>query len=216
MSSAFNLLHYPNLAQQQGLRHRRVTGLLGCAVGVALAWGWVWWQAAKTEALLTEQRQLQSQMAERTQRLKVLDAQRALVQMQRLQRKQLSQIAQHQQIWNVWHQALLAEAQRSSLRLERLQAEGDKLELQGFAPSVSAMTAARQQLAEHWGQAVNLASLTATNTLRESDSARSAQVSFVWQVAWTSIEPPAEASGKAPAAAAAAPAASAAASKGGR
>jgi hypothetical protein len=214
MSGAFNLLHYPNLAQQQRRRHRWVTGVIGAGLGSALAWGFLLWQAAKTETLLTEQRQLQRNVAERTQRLKVLDAQRAQAQVQRLQRQQLSQISQHQQTWNVWHQALQAEAQRSNLRLERLQAEGDKLELQGFAPSVTSMTAARQQLAEHWGQSVNLASLTATNTSGESDSARSAQVSFVWQVAWTSIQPLAEASSQAFAAAAAAPAASAAASKG--
>lgn len=212
MTAAFNLMHYPNLVQQQRRRHRWVTGVLGGGLGCALAWGLLMWQAAKTEALLTEQRQLQSRLAERTQRLKVLDAQRALAQVQHLQRQQLSQIAQHQQTWHVWHQALLAEAQRSNLRLERLQAEGDKLELQGFAPSVAFMTAARQQLAEHWGQAVNLASLTATNTSGESDSARSAQVSFVWQVAWSSIHMPAESSEQAAAAAVVA----AAASKGGR
>ena len=215
MSGAFNLLHYPNLAQQHRRRHRWVTGLLGVVVGAVLAWGLVWWQENKTESLRTEQRQLQSNMAQRTQRLKVLDAQRAQVQMQRLQRQQLSQIAQHQQTWNVWYQALQAQAQGSHLRLERLQAEGDKLELQGFAPSVPAMTVVRQQLAEQWGQAVNLASLTASNTLGEPGSAQSAQVAFVWQVAWSSIQPPAEASGPSPAAAVAL-AASTAASKGGR
>lgn len=215
MSGAFNLLHYPNLAQQQRRRHRWVTGLLGGAVGVVLAWVLVWWQEAKTESLRTEQRQLQSHMAQRTQRLKVLDAQRAQLQLQRLQRQQLSQIAQHQQTWNVWHQDLLAQAQRSSLRLERLQADGDKLELQGFAPSVPAMTAARQQLAEQWGQAVNLASLTASNTSGEPDGAQSAQVAFVWQVAWSSIQPPIEASGQSPTAVLA-PASATAASKEGR
>jgi len=214
MTAAFNLLHYPNLAQQQRRRHRWVTGALGGGLGCALAWGLLYWQAAKTEALLTEQQQLQSSLVERTQRLKVLEAQRAQVQLQRLQRQQLSQIAQHQQTWDVWHQALMAEAQRSNLRLERLQAEGDKLELQGFAPNVASMTAARQQLAEHWGQAVNLTSLTAMSSAGEPDSARSAQVSFVWQVTWTSIQPPAEASTPAIAASVVAPSVSSAAFKG--
>ena len=195
MSTAFNLLHYPTLAQQQRRRHRGWTGSLGMVVGCAAAWGLLQWQAAKTEELQAEQVQLQRTLNERNQRLKVLQAQRMQAQTQGLQRQQLSQIAQHQHSWVAWHDALLAEAQRGSLRLERLQAQGDKLELQGFAPSVAAMTASRQHLADQSGQAVHLASWAAVNTQGDAATARPTQapsatpVSFVWQAAWTAVQP---------------------------
>lgn len=175
---ALNLLHYPSLARQRKLFHHWWTGLAGLLLGSAVAWGWQQWQALETERLQQAQSQLQAAWAARTQRAKETASQQTRGRLQAEQVGHLKQIAEHQKAWLALHMALQQEAEDRGLRLDRLQAEADKIELQGTMARFDAMSDARQSLSDQLGHRFDLTSTTV--------GPGEAQV-FVWQALWPAV-----------------------------
>ena len=170
-----NLLQYPGLARQNKVFHRWWSGLAGLFLGGALAWGSQQWQAVQTARLLQEQSQLQEALAARSQRVTEAVERQTRSRLQAEQLGQLKQIAQHQQAWVSLHEALHKESQRHGLRLQRLQAQVEKIELQGTIARFDAMTETRQNLSDQLDQTVALTSITV---------GPGEEVSFVWQAPW--------------------------------
>ena len=170
---ALNLLHYPGLARQQKVFHRWWSGLAGLLLGSALAWGSQQWQAVQTARLLQEQSHLQEALALRAQRVKEAVQLQTRSRLQAEQLGQLEQIALHQQAWVSLHEALHQEGH--GLRLQRLQAEAEKIELQGTMARFDAMTETRQNLSDQLDQTLGLTSITV---------GPGEAVSFVWQALW--------------------------------
>lgn len=192
MKRALNVLHYPSLARQRQRFHRWWSGLAGLLVGIALAWSGQQWQALDTERLQQAQRQLQTAWDARTQQAQEAARQQSRRRLQTEQLAHLQRIAEHQASWMALHTALQQAAEDQGLRLKSLQAEGEKIELQGTMAHFEAMRDARQSLSEQLGLTWDLASTTAG-----PDDA----LGFVWQAAWPSVQAmsPARPPGRAPA-----------------
>ncbi len=181
MMRALNLLHYPSQARQKKVFHRCWTSLAGVLLGGVLAWSWLHWLDLQTEQLQQEQKRLQTSLASRTQMAK--DAARRHTQ-SRVHAEQLAhvrQVAQHQQAWVALHESLQTQARQSGLRLERLQVESEKIELQGTGVHVEAITQAQQKLSDQLDHPLALTSITATPT---------AGVGFILQAKWSGVGGP--------------------------
>ena len=170
---ALNLLHYPGLARQNRVFHRWWSGMAGLLLGSALAWGSQQWQAVQTARLLQEQSHLQEALVVHTQQTQESVQLQTRSRLQAEQLGQLEKVAQHQQAWVSLHEALHKEGH--GLRLQRLQAEAEKIELQGTMARFDAMTETRQNLSEQLDQTLGLTSIT----VGPGES-----VSFVWQAFW--------------------------------
>ena len=175
---ALNVLHYPSLARQQKIFHRWWSSLAGLLLGGAIAWGWLQWQALQTVRLQQEQSLLQASVATRTQLAKEAVRRQTQSRLQTEQMAHLKKVAQHQQAWATLHDSLQTEARQSGLRLERLQAEAEKIEFQGTSAHVAAITDAQQRLSDQLDHPLVLASITTAPPLG---------VSFVWQAVWPAV-----------------------------
>ena len=175
---ALNLLNYPSLARQQKVFHRWWSSWAGLLLGGAMAWGWLQWQDLQTARLQQEESLLQVSLATRTRLAKDAVRRQAQSRLQTEQMAHLKQVAKHQQAWADLHDSLQAEARHSGLRLERLQAEAEKIEFHGTSAHVDATTHAQQRLSEQMDRPLALASIT---------TAPHEGVSFVWQAAWPSV-----------------------------
>ena len=174
-----NLLNYPSLARQRKVFHHWWTGLAGLLVGSAVAWGWQQWQALDTERLQQAQSPLQAAWAARMQRAKEISSQQARWRLQAEQVVHLQQIAKHQKAWMALHTALQQEAEDRGLRLQGLQAEADKIELQGQMARFEAMSDARQSLSDQLGHSFDLTS----STVGPGEA-----LGFVWQASWPAAQ----------------------------
>lgn len=175
---ALNVLHYPSLARQQKIFHRWWSSLAGLLLGGAIAWGWLQWQALQTVRLQQEQSLLQASVATRTQLAKEAVRRQTQSRLQTEQMAHLKKVAQHQQAWAALHDSLQTEAGQSGLRLERLQAEAEKIEFQGTSAHIDAITHAQQRLSDQLDHPLALASIT---------TAPHEGVSFVWQAVWPAV-----------------------------
>ncbi len=172
---ALNLLNYPSLARQKRIFQRSWSGLAGVLLGGFLAWGWHQWQEVQTARLRQEQSHLQAALAVRAQQVKEAGHHQTRSRLQAEQLGQLNQIVQHQQAWVSLHEALRQEAQEGGLRLQRLQAQAEKIELQGTMTRFEAMSETRQNLSDQLVQTFGLASITV---------GPGEEVGFVWQATW--------------------------------
>jgi hypothetical protein len=175
MKRALNLLNYPSLARQKRIFQRCWSGLAGLLLGGSLAWAWHQWQEVQTARLRQEQSHLQAALDVRTQQVKEAGHQQTRSRLQAEQLGQLKQIVQHQQAWGSLHDALRQEAQEGGLRLQRLQAQAEKIELQGTMTRFEAMSETRQNLSDQLVQTFGLASITV---------GPGEEVGFVWQATW--------------------------------
>lgn len=192
MTRALNLLHHPGQARQRQVFHRWWSGLAGLLAGTALAWSGQQWQALDTERLQQAQRQLQTAWDARTQQAQKNAREQSRRRLQAEQLAHLQHIAEHQAAWMALHTALQQAAEDQGLRLKSLQAEGDKIELQGTMARFDAMRDARQSLSEQLGRTWDLTSTTV---------GPGQALGFVWQAAWPSAHAvsPARTTGRAPA-----------------
>lgn len=175
---ALNLLHYPSLTRQQKVFHRWWSSLAGLLLGGAMAWSWLQWQELQTASLQQEQSLLQASLATRAQLAKEAARRQSQWRLETEQVAHLKQVAQHQQAWAALHDSLQAEARQGGLRLERLQAEAEKIEFHGTSLHVDAITHAQQRLSDQLDHPLALASITTTP--HEG-------VSFVWQAVWPAV-----------------------------
>ena len=176
---ALNLLHYPSQARQQKVFHRWWSSLAGLLLGGAMAWGWLQWQDLQTARLQQEQSLLQASLATRTQLAKEAMRRQTQSRLETEQVAHLKQVAQHQQAWAALHDSLQTEARQGGLRLERLQAEVEKIEFHGTSLHVDAITHVQQRLSDQLDHPLALASITA---------APHEGVSFVWQAVWPAVQ----------------------------
>ncbi len=172
---SLNLLHYPSQARQQKVFHRWWSSLAGLLLGGALAWGWLQWQDLQTTGLQQEQKRLQANLAARTQQAKEAAHRQTQSRMHAQQLAHLKQVGQQQQAWLSLHDSLQTEARLSGLRLERLQAESEKIELHGSGMPVDRVNQAQRRLSDQLEFPLTFASITATG--HEG-------VSFVLQAMW--------------------------------
>ncbi len=176
---ALNLLHYPSQARQQKVFHRWWSSLAGLLLGGAMAWGWLQWQDLQTARLQQEKSLLQASLATRTQLSQEAARRQTQSRLETEQVAHLKQVAQHQQAWAALHDSLQTEARQGGLRLERLQAEVEKIEFHGTSLHVDAITHAQQRLSDQLDHPLALASITA---------APHEGVSFVWQAVWPAVQ----------------------------
>jgi hypothetical protein len=176
---ALNLLHYPSLTRQQKVFHRWWSSLAGLLLGGAMAWVWLQWQDLQTASLQQEQSLLQANLAKRTQLAKEALRRQTQSRLEAEQVAHLKQVAQHQQAWAALHDSLQTEARQGGLRLERLQAEAEKIEFHGMSPHVDAITHAQQRLSDQLAHPLALASIT---------TAPHEGVRFVWQAVWPPVQ----------------------------
>ena len=196
MNTAFNLLHYPMQARQRRLRWRWVSGLAGGLLGVLMGQAVLHGVRQDLDALASEHDRLMAQsVSQRTQVADEKNRREATVLAQR-QQSLLVQVQQHQQAWVRLHQAVWQEAGRSGWALERLQVDGDRLELQGRTRDAQALIAAQARLSDKLQSPLTLVSLVASPAeLGERGASGMAHV-FVWQGPWPSL--PSSASRRAP------------------
>ena len=176
---ALNLLHHPGLARQQKVFHRWWSSLAGLLLGGAMAWGWLQWQDLQTARLQQEKSLLQASLATRTQLSQEAARRQTQSRLETEQVAHLKQVAQHQQAWAALHDSLQTEARQGGLRLERLQAEVEKIEFHGTSLHVDAITHVQQRLSDQLDHPLALASITA---------APHEGVSFVWQAVWPAVQ----------------------------
>lgn len=181
--AGFNLLRYPTLDRQAHLRRQWRAGLSGVVLGGALAGLAVQWAAWQTEHLLQTRQALQAELSERQRQVALRQQQAGQNQAMGQQLTQLTQLQKQQQAWTLLQSAVIEEAQSQGLRLQRLQVESGRLEIQAQAPHVQAMSRAAQRLSERWAQPLHLSSLE----VLPAAQALSPQVSFVWQGTWPGL-----------------------------
>lgn len=162
MMRSLNLLHYPSQARQQKIFHRWWSSLAGLLLGGALAWGGLQWQDLQTAQLQQEQKRLQANWVTRTQQAKEAAHRQTQSRLHAQQLAHFKQVEQQQQAWLSLNESLQTEARLSGLRLERLQAEAEKIELHGSGMPLDKVNQAQRRLAQQLGFPLTLASITAT------------------------------------------------------
>lgn len=173
---ALNLLQYPSLSRQQKRRHQSWTSLAGLALGAGLAWAALHGLGVQTLRMQAEQQVLQARWVVQTQQAKAAQHRQLQAHQHFAHWQQWQRIQQHQRAWVDWHESLQDEAQASGLRLERMQAEALKIELQGTTHRAQALPESRQSLSESLEQPLQLVSMT---------SGVQGTTSFVWQAPWS-------------------------------
>lgn len=146
MMRAWNLLHYPALAQQRRQRHRLRTSAAGGLLGLCLSGLGMYWLELELARIPSEQSVLQTHLDQAKQRAQVQRTQERQQQTWDRQLQPLRQVLLEQQAWAAWYQALQQEAQRGSWLLLRLQQEPGRLELQGLSPDMRSLVLARERL----------------------------------------------------------------------
>lgn len=182
MMADFNLLHYPTLDRQQRLRRQWRMAGMGAVLGAVLAGSvltvWTW----QIDSLREQTRGLQSQLEAHKRLAK--EHQQRLSENQEVQKvsAQLVQLQAHQQAWSLLQSGLMEVPPGDGLRLQRLQVEAGRIDLQGHAPQAQTIAHVAQRLSERWGVSLNLQSL------EDHTAGEGAQrVSFSWQTPWAAL-----------------------------
>ena len=189
MNTAFNLLNHPMQARQRRLRWRWVSGLVGGWVGLTMGWGVLHAMRQNRDALASEHDSLVAQRVRQHAQAQDNKTRREALALAQRQHAFLLQVQQHQEAWVRLHQAVMQEAGRSGWALERLQVDGDRLELQGRTRDAQALMAAQLRLSEKLQSPLTLVSLVASPAdAVERRTPNGGQV-FVWQGPWPSLTP---------------------------
>lgn len=182
MMADFNLLHYPTLERQQRLRRQWQMAGMGAGLGAALAGSvltvWAW----QMDSLRDQTRGLESQLE--THKRLAKERQQRLAKNQEVQNvsAQLAQLQAHQQAWSLLQSGLVEVLPGDGLRLQRLQVEAGRIDLQGHAPQAQTIAHVAQHLSERWGVTLSLQSLEAHFAGEGSQG-----LSFAWQASWAAL-----------------------------
>lgn len=187
MNTAFNLLNYPMQARHRRLRWRWGSGLVGALLGLAIGAAALQWLSLELNALASERDTLQVQSAQRLAQAGKEKVRQEALALAKGQQDLLLQVQQHQQAWVRLHEAVLQEAGRSGWALERLQVDGDRLELQGRIRDAQALRSAQIRLSEKLQSPLTLTSLLASPVDLGDRSASDAGLVFVWQGPWPQV-----------------------------
>lgn len=190
MNTAFNLLRYPMQARQRRLRWRWGSAVLGLLAGASLGGAALQWLQADLRILGAERDRLQAHNLQAQARWQQDQARReALTRLQR-QQTQLSAVQQHQQAWLRLQQALQQDTAPEAWLLERLQVDGDRLELQGRVRDVRSLAAVQQRLSQALHSPLVLVSLQSHPAGGPDRPAGGMGHVFVWQGVWPAVAPP--------------------------
>lgn len=189
MSTAFNLLRYPMQARQRRMRWRWGTATTGFWVGALAGSGLLFALQADMAALEVEREHGQAQALQDQTRLQQDKNRRDALLLVQRQQNQLAQVQQHQRAWDRLLQALLQGSARDGWRLERLQVDGERLELQGRIRDARALVAAQQRLSEALQQPLTLSSLLTGPAETADRRADTLDHVFVWQGVWPALHP---------------------------
>ena len=187
MNTAFNLLNYPMQARQRRLRWRWGSGLVGGLLGLAIGAAALQGLSLELDALATERETLQVQSAQRLAQVGKDKLRQEALSLAKGQQDLLLQVQQHQQAWVRLHQAVMQEAGRSGWALERLQVDGDRLELQGRIRDAQALSTAQIRLSGKLQSLLTLTSLLASPVDLGDRPASDAGLVFVWQGPWPQV-----------------------------
>lgn len=180
MKVGLNLLRYPALERQQRWRRQSRQGVIGLGVGILLATLVLCAMSWHTDALKAETKSIQAQWDERQRR--VIARQQRQAQNLQLQKVlgQLDQVQTHQKAWVLLQSELQSVLSQHGLRVQRLQVEAGRLNLQGQAVDAKDIGLAAQSLSERWGTPLALQSL-------EADATKAPAVTFAWQASWSAL-----------------------------
>lgn len=200
--TAFNLLHYPDLASQRKSWHRRWTASVGVAVGVAVAWWSIGWALEASHQVSHERSALQQQLTQHQQQQKKHQKMQAQQKKWFAESAHLTHLEQQHRTWLALYQALQKESGPDSVQLLRLQLESNILEMQGKARHARGMDRAHQaltaSLAQHldpvllvssWlvkpttGRATTVSGQAGVELTTQADSLGDG-LEFVWQSGW--------------------------------
>lgn len=189
MNTAFNLLRYPMQARQRRMRWRWGSAAVGLLAGACMGGVVLQWWREDLVALSAERDRLQAQSLQGQTRLQQDKARREAVALVQRQQGQLNRVQQHQQAWLRLHQAILQGTAHDGWLLERLQVDGERLELQGRIRDVRSLAAAQQRLSDALQGPLTLASLLASPA--DAPDRRVGEMGhvFVWQGAWPAVAP---------------------------
>lgn len=185
MSTAFNLLQYPMQARQRRLRWRVLSSLAGLLMGLLLA-GMAWHVLRlDRDALQAEHDRLQAHSVQRRAQAGDEKARQEALATAQAQLALLTRVQQHQQAWGRLYQAVLQEAGKGGWALERLQVDGDRLELQGRIREPQGLAAAQARMSEALQMPLTLSSLVTSPT--HLNDQHTGDQAFVWQGPWPEL-----------------------------
>lgn len=185
MSTAFNLLNHPVQARQRRLRWRVASSLAGVLIGLLLAGMALHGLRLDRDALAAEHARLQAHSDQRRAQAGEHKLRQEALATAQGQHVLLARVQHHQQAWVRLHRAVLQEASQGGWALERLQVDGERLELQGRMPEAQDLAAAQARLSEALQSPLTLVSLAAVPA-DPNDSPHSGPV-FVWQGPWPAL-----------------------------
>ena len=192
MNTAFNLLSYPMQAHRRRMRWRWGSAAAGLLAGACAGGGVLQLLQQDVATLSAERDRLQAQNAQAQSRLQQDKARREALALAQRQQNQLRLVQQHQQAWSRLQQALTEGVAHGDWRLERLQVDGERLELQGRIRDVRSLAAAQQRVSEALHSPLMLVSLLARPADGQERRAGEVEPVFVWQGAWPAVAAPPE------------------------
>lgn len=191
MNTALNLLRYPMQARQRRLRWRWGSAVAGLMFGAGMGVAALQWLGADMRDLGAERDHLRVQSQQGQARLQQDLARREAMALLQRQQSQLTRVQQHQQAWLRLQQALQHDTAPGGWLLERLQVEGERLELQGRIRDVHSLASAQQRLSQALDSPLALVSLQSQPAQGPDRPAGATVHVFVWQGAWPAVAPPA-------------------------
>ena len=185
MSTTFNLLKYPIQARQRRLHWRVLSSFAGLLIGLLLA-GMAWHVLRlDRDALQAEHNRLQAHSAQRRAQAGDEKARQEVLATAQAQLALLAQVQQHQQAWHRLYQAVLQEAGQGGWALERLQVDGERLELQGRIRDAQGLAAAQARMSHTLKMPLTLSSLLASPA--NLNDQHPGDLAFVWQGPWPEL-----------------------------
>jgi Tfp pilus assembly protein PilN len=178
-----NLLRFPTLERQQQSRRRWLFIGAGLVLGGVLAAGGLSVLAGQTEQLKLQTQKVQNQLTESKRAAQTRQQQQMHLQLVGQQLRQLTHLKSQQEAWVEMQSSLLDVIPGQGVRLQRLQVEAGRIDLQGHAAHVPAMSLVAQMLAERWGTPLHLQSVETGGAATGASA-----FSFAWQGQWSALD----------------------------
>lgn len=186
----FNLLQYPALASQRRRIHRRWTSWTGLVVGSLVALGLMSLVQEKQRLLAQERALLESRLMWIQNQLAQAKARQANEKAWQQQAGHIQWLSAQQQRWDALHWVLLRETGPDTVQIQRLQLDGQTLELHGQAKDMQRMAQARARLSSPLVAAAQDASWTLVSLVNAPGTdggAAPAPLAFVWRTDWPQV-----------------------------
>lgn len=186
----FNLLQYPALASQRRKIHRRWTSWTGLVVGSLVALGLMSLVQEKQRLLAQERAVLASRLMRIQNQLAQAKARQANEKTWQQQAGHIQWLRAQQQRWETLHSALIRETGPDTVQIQRLQLDGQTLELHGQAKDMQRMAQARARLSSPLVAAAQDASWTLVSLVNAPGTdggAVPAPLTFVWRTDWPQV-----------------------------